>query len=139
MRVDPVTGIRTLHTGVDFAAPLSTPILAAADGRVVFAGAVSSGYGHLILIQHTIAGRLVVSGYAHMFGDGIHVNAGERVTAGQHIADVGQDGKATGPHLHFEIRPGGPYASPIDPVPWLASHGASDLGAATTDAAGCAS
>lgn len=137
MRVDPITGERTLHTGVDFAAPLGTPILAAADGHVVFAGAVSSGYGHLILIQHTIDDRTVVSGYAHMFGDEIHVRAGQLVTAGQHIADVGQDGKATGTHLHFEIRPGGAYASPIDPVPWLASHGAMSLNEATADASGC--
>ncbi len=127
MRVDPVTGVRTLHTGTDFATPLGTPILAAADGRVVFAGAVSSGYGHLILIQHSIAGQTVVSGYAHMFGNGIHVHANQLVTAGQHIADVGQDGKATGPHLHFEIRPGAAYSPPIDPVPWLDSHGATTL------------
>lgn len=126
MRSDPVTGTRTLHTGTDFAAPLGTPILAAADGRVVFAGAVSSGYGHLILIQHTIDGHTIVSGYAHMYADGIRVRTGQWVTAGQHIADVGQDGKATGPHLHFEIRPGGRYAAPVDPVPWLASHDAKD-------------
>ncbi|MGN6131175.1 MAG: M23 family metallopeptidase [Nocardioidaceae bacterium] len=138
MRVDPVTGARTLHTGVDLAAPLGTPILAAAGGRVVFAGAVSSGYGHLILIQHTIAGRVVVSGYAHMFADGIHVKAGQTVTAGQHIADVGQDGKATGPHLHFEIRAGGPDASPIDPVPWLARPGTRTLNGPTSEAGGCA-
>lgn len=140
MRTDPVTGVRTLHTGADFAAPLGTPILAAADGRVVFAGRVSSGYGHLILIQHTIGGRTVVSGYAHMFGGGIHVKAGDWVTAGQHVADVGEDGKATGPHLHFEIRPGSANAAPIDPVPWLADHGATDVASATDSAtaqAGC--
>jgi len=138
MRVDPVTGVRTLHTGVDFAAPLGTPILAAADGRVVFAGAVSSGYGHLILIQHAIAGHSVVTGYAHMFGNAIHVRAGQAVSAGQHIADVGQDGHATGPHLHFEVRPGGAYAARIDPVPWLAGQRVADLTQATTTAGGCA-
>jgi murein DD-endopeptidase MepM/ murein hydrolase activator NlpD len=138
MRVDPVTGVRTLHTGTDFATPLETPILAAADGRVVFAGAVSSGYGHLILIQHTLAGHTVVSGYAHMFGDGIDVHANQWVSAGQHIADVGEDGKATGPHLHFEIRPGAAYAPPIDPVPWLATLGATNLDGMSAGSGGCA-
>lgn len=136
-RVDPITGQRTLHTGVDFAAPLGTSILAAADGRVVFAGPVSSGYGHLILIRHRIDGQVVVSGYAHVFAEGIHVKAGRVVVAGQHIADVGQDGHATGPHLHFEIRPGGAHAAPIDPVRWLASHGAMNLDQATADTSGC--
>ena len=72
-RTDPVTGEPSMHTGVDYAAPAGTAILAVADGRVVFAGPVSSGYAHLILIEHTIGGRTVVSGYAHMYADGIHV------------------------------------------------------------------
>ncbi|EGD44006.1 putative peptidase [Nocardioidaceae bacterium Broad-1] len=118
-RTDPVTGVRTIHTGTDFASPLGTPILAVADGQVVFAGPVTSGYGHLILIEHTINDHPVFSGYAHMFASGIHVTPGDLVTAGQHIADVGQDGKSTGPHLHFEIRPGEAYATPVDPEPFL--------------------
>ena len=120
MRVHPVTGERKLHTGVDFAAPSGTHILAAADGRVAFAGP-ASGYGHLILIEHTVGGQRVATGYAHMYADGIHVEAGDTVTAGQYIADVGTDGYVTGPHLHFEVRPGGADAAPVDPEPWLAS------------------
>lgn len=127
IRVHPITGVRKLHTGVDFAAPSGTPILAAADGRVAIAGP-ASGYGNLILIEHTVSGQRVASGYAHMYADGIRVNVGDTVTAGQHIADVGMAGYATGPHLHFEIRPGGANADPVDPEPWLASHGAADLG-----------
>lgn len=126
-RTDPVTGEQSVHTGVDYAAPAGTQILATADGRVVFAGAVSSGYANLILIRHNIGGQVVVSAYAHMYADGIRVQAGETVTAGQYIADVGADGKATGPHLHFEIRPGGPNGSAIDPEPWLAGQGAANL------------
>lgn len=126
-RVDPVTGADAVHTGTDYAAPRGTPILAIADGRVAFAGAVSSGYAHLILIEHTVSGRRVFSGYAHMYADGIHVRKGDVVTAGQHIADVGADGKATGPHLHLEIRPDRTYASAIDPAPWLARHGAVEV------------
>ncbi|MGH3997809.1 MAG: M23 family metallopeptidase, partial [Pseudonocardiaceae bacterium] len=115
-RSDPVTGQHAVHTGSDFAAPLDTPILAYADGTVIYAGAHPSGYAHLILIEHMIDGRKVVSGYAHMYADGIHVQVGDRTTAGQHIGDVGADGKATGPHLHFEVRVNG---QPTDPAPWL--------------------
>lgn len=132
-RVDPVTGVRAIHTGADFAAPLGTPILAYADGRVVFAGPVSSGYGHLILIEHTVNGHLVASGYAHMYASGIHVRRGEYVTAGQHIADIGQDGKSTGPHLHFEIRPGGAYATPQNPEPYLTTAHSADPASAATE------
>lgn len=126
MRVHPVTGEYKLHTGVDFAAPGGTHILAAADGRVAFAGP-ASGYGHLILIEHTVGGQRVATGYAHMYADGIHVSAGDTVTAGQYIADVGSDGYATGAHLHFEVRPGGADGAPVDPEPWLASNGAANL------------
>ncbi len=137
-RTDPVTGEPAMHTGVDYAAPAGTPILAVADGRVLFAGPVSSGYAHLILIQHTIDARTVVSAYAHMYADGIHVEENQNVTAGQHIADVGADGKANGPHLHFEIRPGGPEAAAIDPELWLTRLGAANLAAAATPGqAGC--
>jgi len=52
----------------------------------------------------------------------IYVWAGDPVTAGQHIADVGMSGYTTGPHLHFEIRPRGGWSAPVDPEPWLASH-----------------
>jgi murein DD-endopeptidase MepM/ murein hydrolase activator NlpD len=104
---------------------------------VYFAGA-SAGYGHLILIDHTVNGQRVSSGYAHMFGEQIYVRAGDPVTAGQHIADIGMSGYTTGPHLHFETRPGGGWSAPVDPEPWLASHGGATLRAATTDAGGCA-
>ena len=137
MRVHPVTGVYKLHTGVDLAAPAGTHILAAADGHVAFAGP-ASGYGHLILIEHTVGGKLVATGYAHMYADGVHVKVGDTVTAGQYIADVGSDGYATGPHLHFEVRPGGANAAPVNPEPWLASNGAANVegGAAQSDA-GC--
>lgn len=115
-RSDPVTGANSLHTGNDYAAPLGTPILAIGDGTVTYAGPHPSGYAHLILIDHTIHGRTVTSGYAHMYGNGIHVRVGDRVTAGQHIADVGNDGKSVGPHLHFEIRLNGHSTKPTG---WL--------------------
>ncbi|WP_269305742.1 M23 family metallopeptidase [Aeromicrobium sp. HA] len=126
MRRHPITGVHKLHTGADYAAPAGTAILAAADGRVAFAG-TAAGYGNLILIEHTVTGQLVATGYAHMYADGIHVRVGDHVTAGKRIADVGVAGYSTGAHLHFEVRPGGADAAPSDPDPWLAAGGASEL------------
>lgn len=138
VRVHPITGERTVHTGVDFAADPGTPILAAADGRVVLA-APATGYGHWILIEHTVDGERVATGYAHMYASGIHVTAGENVTAGQHIADVGSDGYSTGDHLHFEVFPGGAESASADPEPWLATHGAATAAVDADPTAGCAS
>jgi hypothetical protein len=137
IRVHPITGERKLHTGVDFAATSGTHILAAADGRVAFAGP-ATGYGHLILIEHTVGGQQVATGYAHMYANDIHVVAGDSVTAGQYLADVGSDGYSTGSHLHFEVRPGGADGAPIDPEPWLASNDAANVeGGAAGSEAGC--
>ena len=62
------------------------------------------------------------------------------MTAGQHIADIGMSGYTTGPHLHFEIRPGGGWSAPVNPEAWLANKDAATLhGGATTTASGCAS
>jgi len=138
IRVHPITGERKLHTGVDLAAVAGTPIQAAADGKVAFAGP-ASGYGNLILIEHSINGSVVASGYAHMYAEGIYVHIGDRVTAGEHIADVGSSGNSTGPHLHFEIRPGGASGAPVDPEPWLAGHGAASVGSALPTVGGCGS
>ncbi|MGO1183964.1 MAG: M23 family metallopeptidase [Micrococcaceae bacterium] len=136
MRVHPITGEHKLHTGVDFAAPDGTAILAVADGVVTVAGA-SGGYGNLIVIEHTIGGQTVATGYAHMWDSGIHVAVGDRVSAGQHIGDVGSSGNSTGAHLHFEVRPGGTHAAAIDPEPWLNSHGAANLPTPDTGTGGC--
>jgi hypothetical protein len=138
IRIHPITGESKLHTGVDLATAAGTPVLAAADGKVAFAGP-ASGYGNLILIEHTIGGSVVASGYAHMYAETIAVRPGDRVTAGQHIADVGSAGYSTGPHLHFEIRPGGASARSVDPEPWLAGHAATTVDAGAPTADGCGS
>lgn len=137
IRVHPITGETTLHTGVDFAAAAGTPILAAADGRVAFAGP-ATGYGNLILITHTVNGQVVASGYAHMEAANIYVKVDDPVNAGQHIADVGTAGYSTGPHLHFEIRPGGASNPPVDPEPWLSTQGAATVVATTAGSGACA-
>lgn len=125
-RVHPITRVPSFHTGIDFAAADGTPILAAADGIVTFA-AVSGGYGGLIVIEHTIDDETVATAYGHIWPDDILVGVGDAVKAGQHIGDVGSAGRSNGPHLHFEVRPGGTNADAIDPAGWLNEHGAANL------------
>ena len=133
-RTDPITGARTLHEGTDYAAPDGSPIYAVADGIVTVAEYTDTWGGHIV-IDHTIGGQAVSTGYIHMWASGIHVTVGERVTAGQHIADVGSSGRSTGPHLHLEVRPGG--GEPIDADTWLAQHGAaSQTGTVNADTSG---
>jgi murein DD-endopeptidase MepM/ murein hydrolase activator NlpD len=136
-RFHPTRGTWSLHTGADYAAPDGTPVMAIAAGVVVSAGP-AGGYGNLILIDHTQAGYPVVSGYAHSWNGHLYVAAGDQVSAGQHIADVGSAGNSTGPHLHLEIRTG--PSGPIDPEPWFAAHPPTGLASPTTPATtpGCA-
>ena len=135
-RIHPITHIRTLHAGTDYGAADGTPILAVADGTVIFAGH-KGGYGNAILINHTVGGKPYTSLYGHMWDGHLYVQAGDHVVAGQHIADVGSNGNSTGPHLHFEIRPNNDYNQVIDPNKWLANHGAIGLDGATTGPTGC--
>ena len=137
MREDPLKpGLWRMHWGTDFAAADGTPILAIADGIVLWAG-YKEGWNNILVIEHNIAGERVASVYVHMWDHGYHVTAGQRVTAGQHIADVGSEGYSTGPHLHFEIRPGGWGHEAVDAEIWLAAHGAEGLDGATTGGPGC--
>jgi len=116
------------HRGVDLAAPLGTSILAAIDGTVVAAGP-ASGFGNWIVVDSQHDG-LMSTVYGHMFASGVLVHTGDVVHAGQQIGAVGAAGEATGPHLHFEVWPGGRLhgGTAIDPMPWLASAGASPAG-----------
>ncbi|GAB2670779.1 hypothetical protein GCM10027169_35750 [Gordonia jinhuaensis] len=107
----------TFHAGVDFAAPLGTPIHAATDGVIIAAGP-ASGFGNWILLR---APDGTVTVYGHMFSSGVLVHAGQRVEAGDVIGLVGSDGQSTGPHCHFEVWKNG--ITKIDPTPWLAEHG----------------
>lgn len=135
-RTDPITGERAFHSGSDFAAADGTPIYAVADGVVAFAGP-SSGFGNLIVLEHTVQGQRVASYYGHMWDTGFYVSAGETVTAGQHIGDVGSNGKSTGPHLHLEIHPGGYGAEAVDADAWLTEHGAEGITAGDATPAAC--
>lgn len=97
MRISPFTGDRTMHYGLDIAAPLGTPILAPADGVVVFVGA-KEGFGNFIMIAH---GYGVVSRYGHNHQN--LVQPGQKIARGEQIATVGSSGRTTGPHLHYEV------------------------------------
>jgi murein DD-endopeptidase MepM/ murein hydrolase activator NlpD len=106
LRADPFTGAGKIHYGVDIAAPAGSPVKAAAPGRVVFSGFVA-GYGNMVEIDHG-------SGWATRYGHNSanQVAAGDKVAAGQQIGLVGQTGRATGDHLHFEVRRDGKAVSP---------------------------
>lgn len=108
-RFHPVLGKKRPHQGVDYAAGTGTPIWAAGDGKVVFAGR-KGGYGNAVILQH---GEKYSTLYGHMsrFGKGIH--AGTRVRQGQVIGYVGATGLATGPHLHYEFRVDGVHRNPL--------------------------
>lgn len=99
-----------MHNGVDFAAPTGTPIYAPADGTVVFAG-WSSGFGRLVKIQHEFGIQTL---YAHQ--SKIRVKVGQRVSRGDRIGDIGNSGRSTGPHLHYEVRVGG---KPVNPMIYI--------------------
>ena len=112
-----------LHGGVDIAAPIGTPIYAAHSGVVARAG-TATGFGYAVYIRGD-DGAVTVYGHVNQY----FVRAGERVVAGELIAEVGNRGQSTGPHLHFEVHPGGAmYGGQTDPVPWMRARGASISG-----------
>ncbi len=107
MRLDPFTLRRSMHLGQDYAAPAGTPIYSIANGTVIHVGdGIGGRSSNLIVIAHEINGEKYTSWYVHMYDDGVFVNVGDEVEAGQHIGDVGSKGYSTGPHLHFEIHTG---------------------------------
>ncbi|MCL2626064.1 MAG: LysM peptidoglycan-binding domain-containing M23 family metallopeptidase [Cystobacterineae bacterium] len=101
---------KEIHDGIDLAAPLGTPVKAAAGGKVLYAGE-QKGYGNIVIIEHT-AGLITL--YAH--NHELRIQAGDKVAAGAVIATVGQSGRTSGPHLHFELRKNG---IAVDPLPYL--------------------
>ena len=110
LRVHPVTGVPTLHAGLDLVAPAGTPIYATGNGRVLRAGP-AGGYGNMVEIQHADG---LVTRYGHM--QSIAVEAGQEVTAATVIGQLGSTGVSTGPHLHYEIRRA---EEAVDPMPFL--------------------
>ncbi|MET4048424.1 hypothetical protein BJD99_15605 [Rhodococcus sp. 1163] len=122
--VQPVSGVLTSkfgsrwgahHGGLDIAAPIGTPILAATDGQVTAAGP-ASGFGLWVKVLHEDGTETV---YGHI--NDYSVTPGQHVTAGQQIATVGNRGESSGPHLHFEVHD--PSGVKVDPAEWLSMRG----------------
>jgi murein DD-endopeptidase MepM/ murein hydrolase activator NlpD len=101
-----------MHQGIDIAGPIGTPVVAAADGVVVSSSYQGGGYGKVIDVQHSDGS---MTRYGH--NNRLIASAGQAVKQGQHIADMGNTGRSTGPHLHFEIHPGG--GSAVNPLAYL--------------------
>ena len=98
IRTDPFTGLPAMHEGLDFVAEVGTPVVAAGGGIVVYAG-FHHEFGNLVEIDH---GNGIITRYGHC--SKLEVKVGDVVRRGQVIAAVGETGRATGPHLHFEVR-----------------------------------
>jgi murein DD-endopeptidase MepM/ murein hydrolase activator NlpD len=111
-RIDPFSGQKSFHEGLDFPSEPGTPIAAAASGKVIFAD-VHPQYGKMVEIDH---GNGLVTRYAH--ASRLFVKEGDLVVRGQKVATVGSTGRATGPHLHFEVRLNG---VPQNPARFLVS------------------
>lgn len=105
-REDPFTGSFSVHAGLDIANIVGTEIFAPGDGIVIFAGEKSE-YGNCVVIDH---GRDITTLYGHL--ERFIVKTGDKVTRGQHIANLGNTGRSTGPHLHYEVRLNGVPVNP---------------------------
>ena len=109
-RRDPINGRARSHNGQDLAGPKGTPILATGDGTIIFAGR-QTGYGNVVKIRHSFGYETV---YAHL--NAFRVKTGERVSRGDVIGGMGNTGRSTGTHLHYEIRIDG---KPTNPMPYM--------------------
>lgn len=110
-RSDPFTGEAATHTGIDISAPQGTPVKATADGIVVHA-TWNAGYGRCVVLDHG-------NGYQTLYGhlSRVDVIDGQEVRRGENVGEVGSTGRATGPHLHYEVRI---HSTPVNPYRFLA-------------------
>lgn len=106
MRNDPINNKRTMHLGIDIATSLGDPLYAAGNGIVTFSG-YSGSYGKIIIISHGYGYKTV---YAH--NNSNYVKVGQKVEKGQQIGEIGNSGKTTGPHVHFEVHLNGKQINP---------------------------
>ena len=110
LRINPVTGRREFHDGIDIAAPIGTPVLAPKDGTVLAVGN-SPSFGIFLRLQHPGG---YVSFMAHL--NGVAVSVGDTVHQGERVAYSGNTGRSTGPHLHFGLFRDGQFIDPINYV-----------------------
>jgi murein DD-endopeptidase MepM/ murein hydrolase activator NlpD len=109
MRHHPILGYSKMHKGIDFGVPSGTPIMAAGDGTIEMAGA-NGAYGNYVRIRHNNG---FATAYAHMSRLAQGVHSGKRVSQGQVVGFVGATGRATGPHLHYEVLQGNTQVNPM--------------------------
>jgi murein DD-endopeptidase MepM/ murein hydrolase activator NlpD len=107
-RIDPFTGLRDFHPGIDISVPRGTKVHAPADGVIVFCGS-KNGYGNIVVIDH---GYGTVTRYGHL--DGFNVRPGQRVKRGDVIGFSGNTGRSTAPHLHYEVWVNDQMRNPIE-------------------------
>ena len=116
-RIHPLDNVRRHHNGIDAAMAVGTPVFAIANGTVIFAGPSSiklpsgepGGGGFIIKIRHKVEGKWITSAYMHLKKGSLQVKKNDKVLEGQKIAESGNTGASTGPHLHFEIQRGKSY------------------------------
>jgi murein DD-endopeptidase MepM/ murein hydrolase activator NlpD len=108
LRIHPIYKVKKMHTGIDFAAAIGTPVYATADGNIDQLEISFSGYGKMLEIDHGFGYR---SRYAHMHGFAVH--KGQKVKRGDLIGYVGNTGLSTAPHLHYEVFVNGIHANPV--------------------------
>jgi len=107
-RIDPIYKTPRFHAGLDFAAPQGTPIYATANGVIKIAGNSGNGYGNYVVINHGYGYQTL---YGHMFK--VKAKVGQKVKRGEIIGYVGNTGKSTGPHCHYEVHINGREVDPV--------------------------
>ncbi len=112
-RLDPFNGHGSFHSGIDISVPVGTPVIATAGGQIKYAD-MYAGYGRLLVIDH---GNGLETFYGHL--SRFNVISGQRIARGETVAWSGKTGRATSPHVHYEVRMSG---SPINPYPYLKSQ-----------------
>lgn len=108
VRIHPIYKVKKMHTGIDFAAPIGTPIYATADGKIEEVSVKFSGYGKMIVIDHGFGYK---TRYAHMHD--FAVRSGQNIKRGELIGYVGDTGISTAPHLHYEVMMNGVLINPV--------------------------
>lgn len=108
LRIHPILKVRKMHTGLDFGAPRGTAVQVTGDGKVVEVTRDNSGYGLHIIVDHGFGYKTL---YGHM--EKSDVKVGQKVTRGQHIGTIGNSGRSTAPHLHYEVIYKGQKVNPI--------------------------
>lgn len=108
-RIHPIYRTRKMHTGIDLTTPTGTPVYATGDGKILIASYAPGGYGKRILIDHGFGYKTL---YAHLHK--INVKVGQTVKRGEKIGEVGNTGRSTAPHLHYEVRKNNKFENPVN-------------------------